>query len=119
MTPESIEGARRTPSDDEMPALLAALAESGGNVAAFARERGLSPWKLYQARRVAASSRRRSPGRKALAEFAEVRVVGELPPSSPIPAAIELVLPMGYRLVIPASFDDQALRRLLKVLTPC
>jgi hypothetical protein len=48
-----------------------------------------------------------------------VRVVGELPPSSPIPAAIELVLPMGYRLVIPASFDDQALCRLLKVLTPC
>ena len=51
-----------------------------------------------------------------MAEFAEVRVVDELPP---IPAAVELVLPAGYRLVIPASFDDQALRRLLKVLTQC
>jgi len=99
-----------------MPALLAALAESGGNIAAFARERGLSPWKLYEARRVAAPWRGRPPGRKAVAEFAEVRVVDELPP---IPAAVELVLPAGYRLVIPASFDDQALRRLLKVLTQC
>jgi hypothetical protein len=103
-----------------MPRLLAALAASGGNTAAFARERGLAPWKLYEARRVAAESqraravttRRRRPG-KADAAFAEVRVVEDRPGT---PAAFELVLPEGHRLLIPSTFDEQALRRLLEVL---
>jgi hypothetical protein len=42
-----------------------------------------------------------------------VRVVED---SRPPPAAIELVLPAGWRLVIPSTFDDQALRRLLEIL---
>lgn len=112
MTSEPNERARRTPRNDEMPALLAALESSGKNTAAFARERGLAPWKLYEAQRVAVPPRRRRP-RKAGADFAEVRVVED---PRPTPAAFELVLPAGWRLVIPSTFDDQALRRLLGVL---
>jgi len=117
MRSEGIERRRRTPRDEEIPELLVALSASGGNTAAFARERGLSPWKLYEAQRVA-GVKSRGRGRKGGADFAEVEVVGDGAPT-PTSAAFELVLTSGHRLLIPAGFEERSLRRLMGVLTSC
>jgi len=107
----------RTPTDDEIPSLLEALAASGGNTAAFARERGLAAWKLYEAQRVATGSGgRRRRRRKAGSDFVPVQVVEERSASS---APLELVLESGHRLLIPSGFDEATLRRLMGVLTSC
>ena len=45
------DNALRTPRDAEIAGLLEELEASGGNISAFTRARGLSPWKLYEARR--------------------------------------------------------------------
>lgn len=108
----------RTPTDDEIPSLLEALSAAGGNTAAFAREHGLSPWKLYEARRVAAGGVPRQRERRGKAErvFARVRVLEERAVSS---EPLELLLASGHRLRIPAGFDETALRRAVGVLTSC
>ncbi len=51
-----------------------------------------------------------------LPTFAPVRLVGE-----PAPALLELALPSGHRLRVPAGFDPATLRQLLAVLEewPC
>lgn len=119
MRTEPTKGALRTPPDEEIPALLEAVAAAGGNTAAFAREHGLSPWKLYEARRAAAGGgpRRRERRRGAERLFAPVRVVeGEhLAPAEPL----ELVLVSGHRLRIPVGFDETTLRRVMGVVTSC
>lgn len=107
----------RTPTDDEIPSLLEALAASGGNTAAFARERGLAAWKLYEAQRVAAGTGcRRRRRRKVGSDFVPVQVVEERATSS---APLELVLESGHRLLIPSGFDETTLRRLMGVLASC
>jgi hypothetical protein len=106
----------RTPSDEEIPSLLDALASSGGTVAAFAQEQGLTPWKLYAARRVAAGKGSRRARRARDLAFVPVRVVEEGPaPSVPL----ELILGSGHRLLIPAGFDAPTLRRAIGVLASC
>jgi hypothetical protein len=108
---------RRTPTDDEIPSLLEALAASGGNTAAFARERGLTPWKLYDAQRAdAGGASRRRRRRKPVTDFVPVRVVDE---SGRASASLELVLGSGRRLLIPSGFDEATLRRVLGVLASC
>ena len=104
MTPsDSSRAPRRTPSDDEIPSLLEALASSGGTVAAFAQEQGLTLWKLYAARRVAAGKGGGRVRRDRDVAFVPVRVVEESPtPSAPL----ELILGSGHRLLIPAGFDE-------------
>lgn len=118
MTNEPTERPRRTPTDEEMPSLLEALTASGGNIAAFAREQNLSPWKLYEARRVAAGGggRRKRRRRKNGVDFVPVRIVKERAGSS---AALELVLGSGQRLLIPRGFDETTLRRVMGVLSSC
>jgi len=119
MTTEPTKRPLRTPTDDEMPSLLEALAAAGGNTAAFARERGLSPWKLYEARRVVeGGGGRRRGGQRQRADrvFARVRVVEERAASA---EPLELILVSGHRLRIPAGFDETTLRRLMGVLTSC
>jgi len=118
MTSESASRPRRTPTDEEMPSLLEALAAAGGNTAAFAREHGLAAWKLYEAQRVSASGgpRRRRRPRPDRPDFVSVRVVEQ---ATPPPASVELVLGAGRRLLIPAGFDEATLRRLLEVLASC
>jgi hypothetical protein len=116
MTTESTERGLRTPTDDEIPSLLAALAAAGGNTAAFARERGLSPWKLYEARRVAEGGGPRQGRRKPDVVFARVRVVEERATTH---EPLELVLDSGHRLRVPAGFDETTLRRLMGVLSSC
>lgn len=118
MNPDSRHRSLRTPTDEEIPSLLEALAAAGGNIAAFARERGLSPWKLYEAKRVEGGEgpRRREGRGKADRVFARVRVVEER--AAP-PEPLELILGSGHRLRIPAGFDETTLRRLMGVLTSC
>ena len=107
---------QRTPSDDEIPSLLEALAASGGSTAAFAREHGLAPWKLYKAQRVAGASPRRRRRRKAPPEFLPITIVEDRAPSS---GPLELMLGSGYRLLIPSGFDETTLRRVMGVLASC
>ena len=114
MTTEPTPRARRTPTDDEIPSLLEALAAFGGNTAAFAREQGLAAWKLYEAQRVARGKPRRRL-RKANTDFLAIHVVEDTPPSVPL----ELALGSGHRLLIPRGFDETTLRRVLGVLASC
>ena len=99
----------RTPHNDEIPTLLAALAESGESLLAFARSRGLSTWKLYKARRQG------KPEVIATAIFDPVRIVG----ASLATAPIELEHSSGHRLRIPPGFDETTLLRLIEVLESC
>jgi hypothetical protein len=107
---------RRTPSDDEVPSLLEALGASGGSTAAFAREHGLTPWKLYKAQRVAGANPQRRRRGKAAPEFVPVTIVEE---RAPPPGPLELVLGSGYRLLIPSGFDETTLRRVVGILVSC
>jgi hypothetical protein len=117
MSSEPTQRSRRTPSDEELPSLLEALAAGGGTTAAFAREHGLTTWKLYAAKRVAAKGgprrRRRS---RADGEFVRVQVVEE---GRGLSVPLELVLGSGHRLLIPSGFDETTLRRLMGVLASC
>lgn len=116
MTSDPTQRPRRTPTDDEMPSLLEALADSGGTAAAFAREHGLTPWKLYAALRVARGEPRRRRGWQADQEFVRVEIVEE---DVAVPAPLELLLGPGHRLLIPAGFDETTLRRVMGVLGSC
>lgn len=95
--------------------LLEALAASGGNVAAFAEQQGVTPWKLYEARRLMAGRGRRRERRDKGVAFVPVRVVEECAPRAPL----ELVLGVGRRLLIPVGFDESTLRRAVGVLASC
>lgn len=101
----------RTPGDDEIPGLLAELGASGESLAAFARERGLSTWKLYKARRMLECAE------GAAAVFERVRVVGT--GEAPAPPSIEVEHSCGHRLRVPVGFDAATLRRLVEVLESC
>lgn len=95
----------RTPTDDELPTLLAELQTSGESLAAFARSRGLTTWKLYRAQRA------KRPDR-----FDPIRLI-ERP--SPTAEPIELVHAAGHRIMIRPDFDSGTLQRLLEVLASC
>ena len=119
MSTESTKRVLRTPTDEEIPALLEAVASTGVSIAAFAREHGLAPWKLYEARRAAqggGSRRGRRGRRRDEGVFVPVRVVEERTGSA---QPLELVLISGHRLVIPVGFDETTLRRLMGVVTSC
>ncbi|HZL99973.1 MAG TPA: hypothetical protein VFD43_06950 [Planctomycetota bacterium] len=98
----------------DIPALLDELAGSGQSTASFARAHGLPPWKLYQAlrQRQRRSQRASRARRKAGADLVPVHVASTGPTTAPI----ELITTGGLRLVVPASFDEAHLRRLLGVL---
>lgn len=91
--------------------LLVEQRASGLSVAAFARERGVSPRTIYE-------GRRRLLKRKAHVEdidLVQVHVRPVLPASS----LIEVDLKSGVRVRVPAGFDAGELRRLLAVLASC
>ena len=107
---------RRTPTDDEIPSLLDALAASGKSTAAFAREHGLAPWKLYHAQRVSGARPQGRRRRETSCELVPIKIVEEpAPPSSPL----ELVLDSGHCLLIHPGFDKTTLRRVMGVLASC
>lgn len=99
----------RTPTDREIPRLLATLAASGDSLAAFARARGLSTWKLYKAQR---KSGRRADSRPLLDP---IRIVPDVTNGS----VIELEHSSGHTLRVPSGFDAGTLRRLIEVLESC
>ena len=98
----------------DIDALLAELATSGMNTAAFARSKGLPAWKLYNALRTRNQRRQRSSHREA--DFAPVVV-------KPLTLAdhprIELVVNQSMRIAVPDTFNESTLRRLLGVLATC
>ncbi len=106
------EPAHEFPSMDE---LLDELAKSDLSTAAFARQHGLPPWKLYGALETR-SGRRRKRSRKKKVAVLPVRVK-----DAPLRGAapMELLLAGGHRLLVPTDFDEQALRRLMGVLAGC
>lgn len=93
--------------------LVAAQKKSGLSVAAFAREHGVSVWRLYQAGRSKRKRKRRSKERRP--EFVEVAVKSESPEAAPL----ELVLRSDLRVLVPAGFDEVTLRRLVGALASC
>ena len=105
-----------TPTDAPPPTteqLLAELAASGMKTAAFARSRGLPPWKLYNA----IQTRAKRAARKAKSStLIPVRLEKQ---SCAQATPFELVLAGGYRLLVPADFDAGALRRLMGALAGC
>jgi len=105
-----------TPADAPAPTteqLLTELATSGLSTAAFARSRGLPPWKLYNA--IQARARRASKGAKGPA-LIPVRVKEQRRAQA---SPFELVLAGGYRVLVPEDFDAAALRRLMGALAGC
>ncbi len=93
--------------------LLAELETSNLSTAAFARERGLPPWKLYNALTARAAKRKKAAKRSSLVP------VMVKPEHGVQTAPLELQLTGGHRLLVPADFDEQALRRLMGVLAGC
>jgi hypothetical protein len=102
----------RAPSSSKSSAaeLLAEQERSGLTIAAFARKRGIVPWKLYDARRRARVEREDARDR-----FAAVTVVD----SARRGAGFELALAGDRHLFIPHGFDEEELGRLLAVLDEC
>lgn len=90
--------------------LLREQERSGLTIAAFARERGIAPWKLYTARRQR-RLRRDSPR----GGFTAVKLVDDGPSGE----GFELDLPGGRRLHIPRGFDEGELVRLMTALRAC
>ncbi len=102
------------------------LQSSGETVAAFARERGLNAWTLYEWRRRLGVrppqrlSTMHQPGAQVAvpthSAFLPVRVTAQ--PTPPVASAepLEVVLAGGRRVRVPSNFDDAALRRLVSVL---
>ena len=98
-------------SDERRRQILAEQRASGLSVAAFARERGLSAWTIYDWRR----RLREQPGQEDKAELVQVNIA----PSAPRTTTIAVELEAGLRVHVPAGFDAAELRRLLGVLTSC
>ena len=83
---------------------------SGLTVKEFAKQRGISPWTLYDWKR----KRRLVTRRRVRQSFVEVQVVAE-----PRADAITIELGAGVRLHVAQGFDEGHLRRLVAVLRSC
>jgi hypothetical protein len=106
-----------SPSPIDIKSLLSEFDASGLRAAAFARSKGLPPWKLYGALRRRSGKVRARSARARLKEpaFVPVRVVDAQASSSPL----ELLLAGGHRLLLGPDFDVSTLRRLLEVFAAC
>jgi len=93
--------------------LLSDLATSGLSTAAFARSRGMPPWRLYNALQVRS---RRAAKKSQHSALIPVRVKEPLCPHA---SPFELVLSGGHRLRVPEDFNADALRRLMGALAGC
>jgi hypothetical protein len=100
---------RRTPTNDEIPDLLEEVRTSGESIACFARRRGLSTWKLYQARRKLDKLRVAEP------ILDPIRLLD----ARGFATTIELETRRGQVVRVPAGFDAETLRRILELLESC
>jgi hypothetical protein len=96
--------ARRRWSASEAQAVLQRLAASGLSVREFAARTDLTVQRLYRWRGRLGSSPGQGP------TFVEIR------PSAYASASIEVVLRSGHVLRVPHGFDDEVVRRLVKIL---
>lgn len=108
------------PDSQGLEVALDDLERSGLSTAAFARERGVAAWKLYEGQR-----RRR---KQRLAERRGVAAPGDAAPTFvPVPLAarapsgsiFEVELRCGRVLRVPAGFEEAALLRLVRTLETC
>ena len=93
---------RRRWRASEAQAVLHSLAASGMSVREFAAQTNLNVQRLYRWRAQLGSSAGQGPA------FVEIR------PSAH--ASIEVVLRSGHVLRVPDAFDEEAVRRLVKIL---
>lgn len=107
-----MQSSRKTARAEEMQALLAEHAESELSLAAFARQHGVHPRKLYYWSRRLRSS---PAAAKAVPRLAPVTLIHD-GPGSP---RIELELRSGHRLSLPSGFDAAELSRLVRALESC
>ena len=103
-------------SSAEVRQLLTDLETSGLSLAAFARERGIAPHRLYWARNRARSVSVKAERAELRSDFSEV-IVADRTTNQVSP--IELRLPTGLSISVTADFDEVALRRLLGLLGTC
>lgn len=101
-------------TEADLVALLADHELSDMSLAAFARQRGVPAWRLYEARRRARRTLELDAPEPVLVP---VQVKDAASPTSG--ASIEVELPTGRVLRVPADFDPAALARLTQVLEQC
>jgi hypothetical protein len=108
------------PESVDLPTLLAEFDASRQTPAAFARSRGLAPWRVYNAlNRRKALARRAAVGTSATRPaLLPVRVVANAP-TTRTTSGLEIELAGGHRLRIGADFDADLLRRVLGALARC
>jgi len=108
-----------TSSPIDSRALLTEFDSSGLNAAAFARSKGLPSCRIYNAlqRRSGKLRARRLAARAQSNALLPVHVIDAKP--APQPAAMELLLARGHRVLIGSDFDVPTLRRLLGALAQC
>lgn len=108
-----------SPTAIDIQGFLVEFDFSGQSAAAFARSKGLAPWKLYNAlgRRSGKVRSLRAAGRAKRNALLPVHMIDA--PSAKPPSAMELVLAGGHRLLIGADFDALTLRRLVEALAQC
>jgi len=102
---------QQRPREQTIAELISAQKKSGMSIAAFARERGVPAWELYQATR----PKRKRRAAKRRVDFVEVAVS----PKAPADAPLELVLPGDLRVRVPPGFDELTLRRIVGALASC
>jgi len=108
------------PQSVDVPKLLAEFDASRQTPAAFARSRGLAPWRVYNAlRRRKAITRPAAAGVDAARPaLLPVRVVADSA-GTRASSGLEIELAGGHRLRIGADFDAALLRRVLGALARC
>lgn len=92
---------RRT--SQEVQSLLGRYHRSGMSVAAFCKQEGIAESVVYRWLR---SERSKKPAVKLV----------EVKSAPPVAAPFRVVLPGGYQIEVPASFDEHVLRRLVGAL---
>jgi transposase-like protein len=109
-------------SREEAQRILSEQRRSGKSVAAFAKERGLVPERLYwwqgRPKREAARSGRKRQSLGRAMKFAEVSPAPAIRPSGGEDAEgrLEVVLTSGRRILVPRGFLADDMQRLMAVL---
>jgi hypothetical protein len=108
------------PESVDVPTLLAEFDAGRQTPAAFARSRGLAPWRVYKAlNRRKALARLATVGTSAARPaLLPVRVVANTP-TTRMTSGLEIELVGGHRLRIGADFNADLLRRVLGALARC
>jgi transposase-like protein len=98
-------------TEEDAREVIGELQRSGQSVSVFAAERGLDPQRVYLWRRRFGSVVERAPFREVV-----VRRAHSQPMDGSASPWFEIALGSGHLIRVPASFDADALRRLLEVL---